>query len=194
MACPIPVGPGTGALGAVEPFEFVPQSDGVLTLRVTVSPAEGNVDVNPDNDTQSVLLLIGPAPVADLAVTNLELTTEQPAVNEPFDFLADVTNLGPEPTYGGTLRFLALGEGLELGTVASGCVGNAFDNDGDGVNDGVVVTCGLAALGVGDTDGNGRLRIIPRTAGTISVRATVSPAVATDPNRNNDRAFLQLEL
>jgi len=103
-------------------------------------------------------------------VTSFGLTTgSQTIVGAPMDFAADVTNLGPDVSRGGTLQFTAIGD-VVLGDLVGSCVEVPSASA-------VIVDCDVLPLSVGETDGNGRFQVIPQSEELVSVQARVSSAL-----------------
>jgi hypothetical protein len=179
LACPIPPGIGA-AIGAIEPLEFVPQSDGLVTVRATVSTADGDVDVNPGNDVVELTQYIGFPTTTDVGIGAFEMITEPPTVGEAIAFRTTVHNYGPNEFLGGWLIFTVAGD-AEPETVPEECVANVFQG-------GFQLTCAVPSLNVGGTLTDLSLRIMPRSAGTVSVNLRLQSAFTIDPDRTNDEA------
>ena len=166
--------PGGGrVLGWVGPFEVIPQSNTLITFSATTEPVEGDTDVNPDNDRLEKTLAIG------TRSTDLELVSltapDAPDVDEAFEAVVAIQNLGPDDSRGLFLTFSAYGD-VELGDFGDSCV--EVPTGGEGFP-GVGLRCELAPL-LAMSGRNIAFQIIPRSEGTVSMNAGVQPLLSED--------------
>jgi hypothetical protein len=126
--------------------------------------------------------------MADLEVS-LYAPTAPAKVGVPLEFGADVRNLGPGSTTGGSFTWSAFGD-VTLVDVYGTCteIPNPLFAS-------VELSCPIDALDAGQADGIPVLRITPASVGTVEVWATVSSVSgAFDLEPDNDRQTTKLQV
>jgi Tol biopolymer transport system component len=184
VACPVdPL--EQGQTDGIPVLRITPLSAGEVTIWATVTAPSGVLDPDADNNRRTTIIDVGPAIVADLTVSQLWLSSGTAAVGEALEFAADVQNLGPDAVSGATFTWVAFGD-VALGGVFGFCAEIANPIFGD-----VAVACPVDPLEQGQTDGIPVLRIIPQSAGEVTIWATVTvPSGALDPDADNNRRTL----
>jgi Tol biopolymer transport system component len=184
VQCPVDA-LGAGQIDGIPVLRVTPQSVGEVTVWGTVTAPAGAVDLDADNNRRTTTLDVGPAIVADLTVSQLWLSSGTAAVGEALEYAADVQNLGPDAVSGATFTWVAFGD-VALGGVFGFCTEIADPIFGD-----VAVACPVEPLEQGQTDGIPVLRIIPQSAGEVTIWATVTaPSGVLDPDADNNRRTL----
>jgi uncharacterized delta-60 repeat protein len=191
VTCPVqPLAPG--ATDGIPVLRIVPGTVQPIEVWASVSMAPGETDDDPTNNQITLPFDVTPAVVGDLTVSSFTLVDGTPTVGTIMEFSTDVMNLGPDATSGGTLSYQVFGSGVTLVDVYGDCTEVAAPIPGTGD---IVVTCPVQPLASGATDGIPVLRIVPGTAQSIEVWASVAMAVGeTDDDPTNNQIKLPFDV
>ncbi len=163
-------------------LRFIPQSEGDVEVWGTVQvPLDVN-DPDSDNNREIRVIPVGPAALADLAVTEFLDPTGPFKVGQVIEYGATVGNLGPDDVPGATFTWTGFGD-LTLEGVFGLC--SEVPNPVVGT---VAVTCPLDPIAAGNFRGIPVFRIVPQSTNPVTVWGTVNaPEGVDDPDLGNNR-------
>ncbi|NNF29652.1 MAG: hypothetical protein HKN73_20680 [Gemmatimonadetes bacterium] len=172
---------GVRSLVQVGPFNLAPQSAGDVTVSAIVSPAPGNTDGNPGNDSESLTVTVA-APGAnqvDLEPFNELLdANDGRVIGATISWRAQISNFGaPDPSNGGILVYEVVGA-VTLDTVDPACTVSPDPSI-------VAVECPFGPFAVFTDDWIGSISFIPTANGDVTLSVEAIPT-ATDTEIDPD--------
>jgi len=171
---------GRAAAVPVDAFELIPQGNGPIIVRATVSAGEGETDLDTSNDQVESGVQIGPLVAVDLVVENLRINEPNVTAGTSMHVTADVKNLGPEASHGGTIVYFVSGDvDVLLGHLPASCLRAPDPSPGT-----LRIHCDVDLLAVGAKLVIEPFEVIPQAAGNVVIQAfTTSGPGDYDPTR-----------